>query len=354
MSGIIHKLNHFIKDLKRFAFPIPTPNPNEHLHDQFLYRALKKRLKDLVQDKVDDFDIPYDGLAGLQMSCEHSFYNEALKKIRQEISAYCYEVLEDRQLLLQNLLDFIHNIRVITDVAFINTSKINAKISPICKKLFKVHEHCKMEDYISFIRATDTKLLYATIDGSGVFSHEQFLAQLKKQEQNYQNKLTELETARKSIVSKQKVANAFRPSLIEKFAALSLQPSSAMVPASAPTSPVKMGIEPPMARSRSLPTYEKAQRATARYLDQAHELKYPPMHIERKKSSSGSVFGLPQPLNTRNAGASTSSTLIDQSSDQPPKSFFVAYGVSSRSEDESDEKKMKESAKHQKRSIKKQ
>lgn len=353
MSGIIHKLNHFIKDLKRFTFPIPTPNSNEHLHDQFLYKALKKRLKDLVQDKVDDFDVPYDGLAGLQMTCEQSFYNEALKKLCQEISAYCNEVLEDRQLLLQTLLEFIHNIKVVTDVTFINMSKINAKILPICKKLFKVHEHCKMEEYISFIRVTDTKLLYATIDGSGVFSHEQFISQLKKQEINYQNKFTELETARKNFVSKQKEANAFRPSLIEKFAALSLQATSATVPASAPTSPVKMDIELPKARSRSLPTYEKAQHAKARYLDQAHEMKSPPTHIVREKSSSGSGVGLTQPSYKRNVSASTSSTLFEQSL-QPPDTFFMVYGVSSRSEDESDEKKMKERVEHQKKSIKKQ
>jgi hypothetical protein len=248
-------------------------------------------------------------LVALQRNCKKPFFNETLQKlIANDILPYCNLVLEQRNTILINLLDLIYTCKVVTDISFMDSKKINPKLVQICRKLYET------EDVILFFQLSKVEALYAVLHTSACFSQELFLTRTAQQQNNYEAKLTELRSAKKS----------FAPDLTAGFAKLRSEGYHPIFASSAPVSPLKREVPAP--RLYSLPNSPKSHIT----LGDACEI-----------STTGPMVAAPKDIGYRRGAsvASTSSTLLlGNLSDE---FYKMTLGPSSKSEDESDEKRMK-------------
>ncbi|MBS0286262.1 MAG: hypothetical protein JSR17_03140 [Proteobacteria bacterium] len=319
MSGVLHKLKHFKRELKHFSFAEIT-NEIQRINDQFALISLKRILKDVVEESEDDFEISYDELEAIQLNCKN-FHDQNLNKIAQALMTYCRSVVTERNTLLQNLLEFIYNCQLISDPALIDYSKVDPKIIAICKKLYNT------DDMTTYLHDKKIEILLEGIAKFPFFSQEQFQKLTEQCQQSFEKKLSLL-IARKQASAKPVSFPAFLPSFAEKMQTLSSKLQ--MAPSSAPTSPTKADTDKGV-RSRSVPNSAKAKTATERLTS------FPP---ERGRSSSHTIYAVP--AQQKDETESTASTVLMAESGLADDFFHLTLGPSSRSEDDSDEKKRQE------------
>lgn len=312
MPSLIHKLRHFIKELKKFSYPSAAKGERsesfhiEQIHDQLAYQTLINLLEDTIEDKDDDWDISFVELVALQRNCKKPFFNETLQKlIANDILPYCNLVLEQRNTILINLLDLIYTCKVVTDISFMDSKKINPKLVQICRKLYET------EDVILFFQLSKVDALYAVLHKSACFSQELFLTRTAQQQNNYEAKLTELRNARKNIT----------PDLNAGFAKLRQESYHPIFASSAPVSPLKREVPTP--RLYSLPNSPKSHMT----LGDAYEI-----------STTGPMLAAPKDRQGASVASTSSTLLLGNLSDE---FYKMTLGPSSKSEDESDEKRMK-------------
>ncbi|MGE3318437.1 MAG: hypothetical protein AB7I18_04000 [Candidatus Berkiella sp.] len=296
MSGILHKLANFIKDLKHLSLRSSEVNQYQQYHDQLALATLKKQIKDITQNKDSDLDVTYAEVIVLQKLCQQTFHHQDLKKVAGEILAYCNSVLTERDALLKSLLRFIHDCKVVSDVSYLDIAKMNIKpLVPICTKIFCL-EHHKVDDVLTFVHHADLKKMYVILSRVYYFSQETLQSQITLQNEQLEQQVAVYNRATKSI--RIPVSTSFNVRLA------ALQGQAVMVPSSAPTSPVFREAAP-ITRLRALSA--------------------PRLKNEKSELSTSSTLVLEKDL------------IIEQDLVTPFRELKIA--PSSRSEDESDEKR---------------
>lgn len=320
MSGVLHKLKHFKKALNDFNFPAEK-DEIKRIHDQFALIELKRVLSDVIKESQDDFEVSYDELKEIQSNCKQC-HDDTLEALVRSIASYCLGVITDRNTSLKNLLDFIYNCKMISNPALIDLTKIDPLVSIIFKKLYGT------EDMVAYILAHKPGKLYEKIYKFPFFSQEEFRQLSAKCLQDTEQRLSLFSSATKQVETKPSSYPIFSPRFAEKIKA------APMAAASAPTSPTKVDAAQG-GRSKSVPNSAKAKRATERL---------PPVipSPERGRSSSEAIFAAPAAvLYQQRKESSTSSTVLLADSNELADDFFrLALGPSSKSEDDSDERKM--------------
>jgi hypothetical protein len=329
MSGILHKLDHYLKELNKFAFPAKIHNYNDYISDQLSCIALKKHLEHTIENKEDDFVITYVELLALVSHTEKIVFNNVtLSQLANEVVKECNIVINEREALLKAILELIYHCKIARDISFINEDKVNSKISIIFKKLFKQNDHFKAADIISFIHTAQIKSLYVALYKFTFFSSDLIRQYTDNQLQDLEQVEAVLVAAKKIVLPQRVAGISFTPKL---------QSITQVVTTSAPNTPVTNNIDTSLARSRSLPDAVKAQSAATR-ITESVTLMYP--HISRKqRSSSDSPLKFPEGFEDRRPSCdSTAVTLIPDNEEKLPELLYnLKLAPSSKSEDDSED-----------------
>jgi len=253
MSGILHKLHYFIKELKHITISSSKANQFEQCHDQLVLVAIKKLLKEVVKNKDDDVDVTFIEVNTILKSCQIICYNEDLKKIAAELLSYCNSVLTDRESILKTLLDCIHNSKGVSDVSILDVTKMNVKsLMPICKKMFSL-EHLKADDLLLAFHKTELKQIYSLLSQTHFFSPDAFQSQMDWQFAQREQRWNELHLAKRSV------RIPISTHINVRLAAIKGQ--TFMLPSSAPNSPVfKDETAAPITRMRALSAPKMSQK----------------------------------------------------------------------------------------------
>lgn len=242
MSGILHKLTHFIKELKHLSLSPSPENQFQHYSDQLAKSGLKKLLKQIIQDKDDDLAVTDAELIALQKSARQILHSGNFKKIANEIVAYCDSILLEREELLKFLLDLIWLCKMVNAIAVLDVSKIVKPLVPICKRAFGTEFH-KTDEIISFFHHSDYISLFTALSKCAFFSQQIFQSLIANQSERLEQQTKELRSAKNAV------RVPLSANLLDKLAAL--QEQNAMAPSSAPTSPAAKESLPVM-RMRAL------------------------------------------------------------------------------------------------------